>query len=343
MGNICDTSNSKIIIQKREKISNRNIYNSNNNNEAIKNEKEIRGFPNIGNSCYINSFLQILFHCPGFFEEIKKERDDYLINALINLKNDPSNEYIYLKSIKNYMSKVNSIYGTYEQGDSQIFGKYLIDEIIKCLKKQYSLISYCDMESDTKENKYNKFIDINEIGLEKMFLINEIQYKYNPDTINISFNNTLDIEVFFPNNNEKKYSLNYLLNLKYNHKTINKNNFQFEKKICKLPKILIITISRSILNHQLNKSKLEYPETLDMKNYVEYIENKSFKKWDNTNYKLFAINFKIGNSQYNGHYCSFIMVNNNWYLFDDKRVIKEKPDFVSENVVGLFYINQYIQ
>ena len=39
MGNICDTSNSKIIIQKREKISNRNIYNSNNNNEAIKNEK----------------------------------------------------------------------------------------------------------------------------------------------------------------------------------------------------------------------------------------------------------------------------------------------------------------
>lgn len=42
----------------------------------IKNENDFEyktvGFPNIGNSCYMNSFLQILLHCPNFLKELKK-------------------------------------------------------------------------------------------------------------------------------------------------------------------------------------------------------------------------------------------------------------------------------
>lgn len=30
------------------------------------------GFDNIGNTCYMNSFLQILFHTPNFLIELKK-------------------------------------------------------------------------------------------------------------------------------------------------------------------------------------------------------------------------------------------------------------------------------
>lgn len=337
MGNICESS-PEIKIQRRQNIKSRRTYN-NYINKDTKYIKEIKGFTNIGNSCYINSFLQILFHCPGFFEELKGENTNGLLNALINLKKDPDNDYKYLKSIKNYMAKVNSIYGTANQGDSQMFGKHLIDEIIKCLKGENSFYSDYDINSDRKEDKYNNFIDLNnEIGLEKMFLINEIKYKYNPDVTKISFNNIIDIELFFPTNNREKYSLNYLLKLKYNRrKIVGKNNHEINEKICKLPKILIITISRAILNVKLNESKLEYPEILDMKNYIEYIKNKSFEKWNDTRYQLFGVNLKIGKSQYNGHYYSYIIINNKWYLFDDKRVVPEKPDFISENVVGLFY------
>ena len=34
--------------------------------------KEIKGFPNLNNTCYMNSFLQILIHTPNFIKELKK-------------------------------------------------------------------------------------------------------------------------------------------------------------------------------------------------------------------------------------------------------------------------------
>ena len=174
-----------------------------------------------------------------------------------------------------------------------------------------------------------------------MFLINEIKYKFNSKIlIDISFNCIIDIDLVFPTNNGKVYTLKDLLDLKYNNNVIvgkNKSNNRIIKKICKLPKILIFTISRAILNQKLNESKLLYPENLNVKDYIEYIKNERFKKWDNTNYQLFAINLKVGNSQYSGHCCCYIIINNHWYLFNDKVVLQQKPNFTSENVVGLFY------
>ena len=45
------------------------------------------GFKNLGNTCYMNSFLQILIHIPGFIEKLKNDENiikknnifDYLI------------------------------------------------------------------------------------------------------------------------------------------------------------------------------------------------------------------------------------------------------------------------
>jgi ubiquitin C-terminal hydrolase len=350
MGNgssICESSNTNRY-KKRQEAINRNVHNNAHNNNSFNDRnsfnKELIGFQNIGNSCYINSFLQILLHCPGFISELRSENsNENLINILISLKDDPENDFKYLNNIKNHMKNVNPEYGTFNQGDSQLFGKYLIDEVIKCLKGYKSFASdYDNINIREKEKKYGHFINLyqqNEIGLEKMFLINEIEYKYNfGKLIDITFNSIIDIGLAFPTNNGKIYSLIDLLELKYNNTNIiGKNNKGITKKICKLPKILIFTISRSILNQKFNESKLRYPETLNVKNYIEYIKNESFKEWNNTTYKLFAINDKIGNSQYSGHYVCYIIINKNWYLFNDKEVIQQKPNFTSENVVGLFY------
>ena len=100
------------------------------------------GFANIGNTCYMNSFLQILFHTPGFLNTLKKIKeegnvDKSLINNLINLSEEPTNTK-YLKNIKSLMGEVENSFGDYCQNDSQEFGVGLIDEIIRLIKGKLS-------------------------------------------------------------------------------------------------------------------------------------------------------------------------------------------------------------
>jgi ubiquitin C-terminal hydrolase len=47
--------------------------------------QELEGFDNIGSTCYMNSFLQIILHTPGFLLELKKSkmRKTLIINLLI--------------------------------------------------------------------------------------------------------------------------------------------------------------------------------------------------------------------------------------------------------------------
>ena len=106
------------------------------------------------------------------------------------------------------------------------------------------------------------------------------------------------------------------------------------RKIVSLPKILIISINRALLNKPLNSNSLTFNETLDMKNYID----EEIMKDSSANYKLFAINECSGYSKEYGHYYSYIKLNEEWFKFDDNNVGKKKPNFNSQFVVGLYYI-----
>ena len=47
-------------------------------------KEKVFGFYNIGNSCYINSFLQIIIHCQNFLQQIKAYNNNFLDYPLIN-------------------------------------------------------------------------------------------------------------------------------------------------------------------------------------------------------------------------------------------------------------------
>lgn len=342
-------------------------YNDKKNNNNDKDEDEMdtfelqtKGFLNIGNSCYMNSFLQILFHSPGFLFELKKNYkhlfdESCLIKSIIDLSEYPENKK-YLKEIKYYISESYSEYNYYRQSDSQDFGKDLINEIIKGIKGDIDDSSYYESESDCefenindyfKKGKYREYLrkyKKDQIFIEKMFEIDEIEIKISKKRTNLLFNSSLQIDLFFPQRQKMIYTLNDLFNFKFknnskSNESVNKKGIQVQRQICKLPKILIINIGRASYDYQLNDSLLNIPETFDINDYVDH---SLIKKDESTNYKLFAINEKIGSYKSCGHYYCHIHLKNEdkWYLFDDSHVCQSTPNFNSKNVVGIFYLKE---
>lgn len=306
-----------------------------------KNKSEkVFGFDNIGNSCYINSFLQIIIHCPNFLKQIKALDNNFLdyplIKCIITLskKNDKN----CLKQLRELMESIYSDYKIKKQCDSQEFGRRLITEIIKAIKEikkinnNESFSSYsseCSVNKDIKKKyeKFNNKYGKNLINIEKMFLVNEIIYLQKEKS---KIDSNYEIELYFPTNYKNEYSLYDLLDFKYSNEKVNNTTI----KICNLPDILIISIIRSTIEHDLITSLLKYDEELNLEKYVD--KKIIDKDVENFEYKLFGINIKNGESNNKGHYYCYVYINNDWICINDKEILSEKC-FSSKEVVGLFY------
>jgi ubiquitin C-terminal hydrolase len=245
------------------------------------------------------------------------------------------------------MKNISSDYSPFLQADSQNFGIDIIDEIIKNIKGEENFSS--DYQNNNvneimldlyKKDKYKNFINKyqkNEISIEKMFLINELDIFYDSNRVsNIRFNSSYQIELSIPSNRNNfinEYSLKDLLDFKFERKQNNLDNNNSISRICKLPEILIITISRSVLGEKFKNEKINIPTMIDLLDYID----KDLINKRNTKYKLFGINEKNGNSKTSGHYYSYIFIANKWHWFNDTETKEEEPNFSSRNVVGLFY------
>ena len=330
-------------------------------NHHRENNLKEKGFYNIGNSCYINSFLQILFHIPNFINNLKKEYEkscskSALIKNLIDLSETNNIKYLY--PIQYYMKNISPDYRYFHQGDSQNFGLDLINEIIKNVKREENYFEDDSEDNSLKTNYKNKIMEYrnyinkyqkNENSIEKMFILNEslaISQKYN----NIfRFATSLDIELVFPKLKKNIYNLRELLYFKYNNnmnytknKDSNDNKYlKIGRRICKIPIVLIITISRSFIGKEINCSSLEFPEELDLSEFMDY---DLVKKNQNFKYTLFSINEKIGDNKEFGHYICKIRKKDKWYIFNDSKVngvfVGVDRKLFSKNVVGLFYIKK---
>ena len=218
----------KIIKVKKEenkyifKIHENNNRNFQNSSKSFK----LVGLKNIGNSCYMNSILQILFRTPKFLENLRKYyysqdyKDNPLINSLIELSENPKS-ITALKMIKREMARVDISYGKNIQNDSQMFGIDLINQIIELMKGEYSSSSSEEEEDkieETIEEKYKNFIKNSHVELnpfEKMFLFHESHFKIDKNNhYKNRFESWININLEFPDN-KKSYSIEELLEIKY--------------------------------------------------------------------------------------------------------------------------------
>lgn len=318
-----------------------------------------KGFPNIGNTCFINSFLQILFHTPNFIKELtsyENENNNNIITHLINLSKSDNDKSKHLLFIQNFMCNEANDYFELVPNDSQQFGIDLINKIISIIKKEDNSFEIYLNESENENDsnildinikkyyeKYKKKYQQNEIILEKMFLINVSEKIYKSNKLcNIKFDTSLNIVLTFPEKlkNKTYFYLDDLLEFKYSNKNDilcnHKNKIIIKEKICKLPEILIITIARALINKKLNCSFLYFPENLNLN---KYIDSNLIDTRNNINYKLFALNKKKGYIKENGHYYCKIKIRNNWYKFNDLAITPTKiKNNWSKKVVGLFYL-----
>ena len=311
------------------------------------------GLTNLLNDCYIISFLQILIHTPDFLHILEKARDiDDVINCLILVSKYPFNIQIFF-DLKKSFEKINPEYSEYYSNDSQEFGIDLINYIINQLKKpvdesdEDEIINYEDKDIITsKKEAFEKYMQNKKslCELENLFLFNETQYFFSLINEKVKISSNLHIELTLQKTMNKVIKIEELLYNKYN---INMGNFNLESnkiliksQLVSIPKILIITINRVLINERINDSQLIFKQNLDLDKFIDKdLFNDSNNK---TKYNLYAINRCIQQKK-TSHYSCSIKIDNIWYLFDDEKEPKYEnysDPIYSDNVVGLFYIRE---
>ena len=325
--------------------------------------KEI-GIKNLGNTCFINSCLQILIHCQLFIYKLIK--NSKLINektpitsnflSICKMMMETEEQSIDISNFKNLLALNHKLFEGYLQNDSQEFCRILLEDISRELnevkiKSIYRLLSNSDKKSKKlRDEDFHKNFTQREKSI-----ITDIFYA---QIVNIftceckaeiySFQKILDFPLLFPENiNSDIITINELLKLyfqtenidfeskcEYCHKVYSHKK---EIKISRPPEILILSLQRIDEKQEKLRYKVEFPQILDIYPYVDH--DCGYDR--ECKYNLFGIVNHEGRIDF-GHYFSFIKIGNkNWFKFNDSRVsMIDKIIDCSEDVYALFYVKQ---
>ena len=345
---------------------------SNNNNKEEEEKENLMdiinkqiGIKNLGNTCFINSSLQIFIHCPLFIYKLKTKNN--LINentpitknflSICDLILNTNSKSISIYSFKNLLGLKHKIFFGYLQQDSQEFIRIFLEDISQELNEiKYNSIYRLLSNSDSKNKKMrDEDFHINFSRREKS-IITEIFYS---QIVNIytcqcksmifSFQKILDFPLLFPEKIKNDVIQLYdLLKLYFAEEYIDFENkcekckkiakHKKELKISRPPEILILSLQRIdlITGKKLDYS-IKFEQELDLYEFIDH--DCGYDR--ECKYELFGVINHKGNIN-SGHYFSFIInENNEWIEFNDSFVRKINYfSNYSPNVYAFFYIKE---
>ena len=287
---------------------------------------KVFGLMNLGNTCFLNSSLQIIIHSPIFIEKFLK--DIYILrpqnntlayiffNFIMNINSSDKNLFSPKSLISKFLEKCN-MFSLGEQSDSQRFYR----NFMTILEKEFGNSNSC-----IKETFEGKFVYTNEFNCQNKFCGNR-----NINTIEQSF---LDI---FLSVKENDLSISELIDQTYRSQSLKSSskcncndNFILTRfiKICP-NKYLSLNLQRGkISDRTLKNSEIKIDNI--------YITN-------NLYYEPYAMNFHTGTMDY-GHYYSYVKIDDyegnkigKWYCFNDSHYSDVICPKSSKEVINVFY------
>jgi ubiquitin carboxyl-terminal hydrolase 8 len=339
------------------------------NIEIYKN-KGLSGLANLGNTCFINSCMQILSHTyelncfldkETYKPKLKKVCDSAIFIEWDNLRklmwdqNCIISPGKFIKTIQKVASlKGMEMFTGYSQNDLPEFLLFLIDSFHTSLSREIKMTISGNPENETDKiavqcfemikNTYSK--EYSEIwNLFYAVHVSEITNLDTNEKIKITPEPYFMIDLPIPENN-KSPSLIDCLNLYVEGETLTGENKWFNeltkekinirKKIMfwSFPNILVIDFKRFNNRFQKNQILITFPfENLDLSEYVIGYKKELYK------YELYGVCNHSGGVM-GGHYTAYVKnANGKWYHFNDTNVseVALKESIISAKAYVLFY------